>query len=104
MRRIQRRRTRGWRMPAGAKYVGRGSRWGNPFKDGSRAECAAEFRTALISGVLKYGIADIKRELAMYDYLACWCPVDDDCHADVLIEFLICGSFEFSYPMPIFYE
>jgi hypothetical protein len=28
--RIQRRRTAGWRAPAGAKYVGRGSKWGNP--------------------------------------------------------------------------
>jgi len=30
--RIQRRRTRGWRMPSGAVYVGRGSRWGNPYR------------------------------------------------------------------------
>lgn len=29
-RRIQRRRTKGWRAPADAVYVGRGSRWGNP--------------------------------------------------------------------------
>jgi hypothetical protein len=29
--RIQRKRTKGWRMPAGVVYVGRGSRWGNPF-------------------------------------------------------------------------
>jgi hypothetical protein len=29
--RIQRRRTPGWRKPEGAVYVGRGSRWGNPF-------------------------------------------------------------------------
>lgn len=28
--RIQRRRTRGWRMPEGAVYVGRPSKWGNP--------------------------------------------------------------------------
>jgi hypothetical protein len=30
-RRIQRKRTKGWRMPEGAVYVGRPSRWGNPF-------------------------------------------------------------------------
>src|SRR5690348_3995079 len=30
-RRIQRKRTKGWRMPEGAVYVGRGTRWGNPF-------------------------------------------------------------------------
>lgn len=30
-RRIQRSRAKGWRMPEGAVYVGRGSIWGNPF-------------------------------------------------------------------------
>src|ERR1700686_618388 len=29
--RIQRKRTPGWRMPPNPLYVGRGSRWGNPF-------------------------------------------------------------------------
>lgn len=29
--RIQRSRKKGWRMPEGAIYVGRPSRWGNPF-------------------------------------------------------------------------
>jgi len=29
--RIQRRRTKGWRAPADAVYVGRGSRWGNAY-------------------------------------------------------------------------
>lgn len=29
--RIQRQRTKGWRMPEGAVYVGRPSKWGNPF-------------------------------------------------------------------------
>lgn len=29
--RIQRRRTKGWRMPEGAVYVGRPTKWGNPF-------------------------------------------------------------------------
>ncbi|WP_367138925.1 MULTISPECIES: DUF4326 domain-containing protein [Streptomyces] len=29
--RIQRRRTPGWRAPEGAVYVGRGTRWGNPW-------------------------------------------------------------------------
>ena len=30
--RIQRKRTRGWRMPENTKYVGRGSKFGNPFR------------------------------------------------------------------------
>ena len=29
--RIQRKRTRGWRAKAGALYVGRPTKWGNPF-------------------------------------------------------------------------
>ncbi len=29
--RIQRKREKGWRMPDGAVYVGRGTKWGNPF-------------------------------------------------------------------------
>ena len=32
--RIQRKRTRGWRMPEGAVYVGRPTKWGNLFKVG----------------------------------------------------------------------
>ena len=30
--RIQRQRTKGWRMPEGAVYVGRPTKWGNPFE------------------------------------------------------------------------
>lgn len=30
--RIQRSRAKGWRMPDGAVYVGRGSMWGNPYR------------------------------------------------------------------------
>lgn len=30
--RIQRRRTKGWRMPEGAIYVGRPTKWGNPIR------------------------------------------------------------------------
>lgn len=30
--RIQRKRTKGWTAPEGAIYVGRGSRWGNPYE------------------------------------------------------------------------
>ena len=30
--RIQRKRITGWRMPDGAVYVGRGTKWGNPFR------------------------------------------------------------------------
>lgn len=29
--RIQRKRTKGWKMPEGTVYVGRPSKWGNPY-------------------------------------------------------------------------
>lgn len=32
--RIQRKRAAGWRAPVGAVYVGRGSKWGNPYRLG----------------------------------------------------------------------
>ena len=38
--RIQRKRTKGWRMPDGAVYVGRPTRWGNPFAFGTRMALA----------------------------------------------------------------
>lgn len=34
--RVQRKRTKGWRMPENTVYVGRGSKWGNPYKVGER--------------------------------------------------------------------
>src|SRR5438128_1517988 len=52
--RIQRRRAKGWRMPATAVYVGRGSRWGNPFvvgTDGTREQCMTLY-VALVRGYL----------------------------------------------------
>lgn len=87
-RRIQLRRARGWRKPAGAVVVARPSRWGNPFRigvDGDRARCVGLYEQALAQGDLPYGLDEIRRELVGRD-LACWCPLDGPCHADVLIE------------------
>lgn len=30
--RVQRKRTKGWKMPTNTVYVGRGTKWGNPYK------------------------------------------------------------------------
>ncbi|HEY6793925.1 MAG TPA: DUF4326 domain-containing protein [Kineosporiaceae bacterium] len=103
--RIQLRRTRSWRLPDGAVVVARPTRWGNPIKVGTpvvdqdtglahaitAVEAVATYRAALLSGRLgMYGGAEItadvvRRELAGRD-LACWCPLDQACHADVLLE------------------
>ena len=93
--RIQRSRAKGWRMPDGAIYVGRPSKWGNPWVAGepwcptSAAECAGIFRGILLGNPhpdsrMGRVLAEIS-ELAGHD-LACWCPLDQPCHADVLLE------------------
>lgn len=151
--RIQLRRTKGWRKPEGAIVVARPSIWGNPFRLGDdsyglvhegpkhearfgrawdyegrisgpgqrhdmwfarddvvetyvRLATAAEvvelYRLTLTDptpGMLmaypsargyfmrRVGVTvdSIRAELAGHD-LACWCPLDQPCHADVLIE------------------
>lgn len=97
--RIQRKRAKGWRMPAGVVYVGRGTKWGNPFRLGSpgpddvmvcadRAEAVGKYRSELVTfggGFLGVTVEEIRRDLAGKD-LACWCPLDQACHADVLLE------------------
>jgi hypothetical protein len=68
--------------------VSRPSKWGNPFKideTTSRAEAIERYARALASGQLPFTSSDVVRELAGHD-LACWCPLDVPCHADVLLE------------------
>ena len=131
--RIQLRRTKGWRMPDGAVIVDRRTKWGNWFvvqeigsryvgrlhdalpdpkavvvvamdKWGNRtgaqwggfadkAEAAAfavelHRRSLLATRVDVDGLVHHKHylgDLRGRD-LACWCPLDKPCHADVLLE------------------
>lgn len=96
-RRIQLRRTKGWRLPEGARSVARPTRWGNPFRVGHEARDAAEAVElfALHSGV--FGLYELTAaDLAPLRGcdLACWCPLDKPCHADVLLELANRGSGE----------
>lgn len=91
-RRIQRSRTKGWRMPSGAIYVGRPSRWGNPIHhedDGTPVPSEAATRIfrhhLVVLGCCDVTVADVRRDLRG-KFLACWCPLDQPCHADVLLE------------------
>lgn len=101
--RIQLRRTAGWRKPEGAVVVARSTRWGNPNvirgrhvidQHGNETYCAPGeqrgvaarmFREDLTSGRLAITIEDVEGELAG-KVLACWCPESEPCHADVLLE------------------
>lgn len=102
--RIQRKRTKGWRMPDGVVYVGRPTRWGNPFeigRDVTRQEALDRYVVHLASyfGWVEREIAKAfhplpVRSTEFRDWLAplvgkdlaCWCPLDLPCHADVLLE------------------
>ena len=84
-------RKKGWRLPANAVNVARPSRWGNPFRVGAPGipdipTAVALFRRALEAGDPRIAPRDeIVAALRGKD-LACWCPLDGPCHADVLIE------------------
>lgn len=91
--RIRLSRAKGWRKPEGAVVVSRPSTWGNPWRvggaypwDDNRAMTAADavevYRYAMDT---PHGRSLIRAELAGKD-LACWCPLDQPCHADVLLE------------------
>jgi hypothetical protein len=92
-RRIQLSRRKDWRKPEGAIVVARPTRWGNPYIIGtldndenlSRVEAVEHYRRALWQGRLGVSATTVRRELAGHD-LACWCPLDQPCHADVLLE------------------
>lgn len=114
--RIQRKRTKGWRMPEGAVYVGRPTKWGNPFvvvpaashRGGPgdmwgvlyEGRCLVRFdvkRDALTDAVDRFRRlmrgpwADRQAEKELLETLrgkdlACWCAIGLPCHADVLLE------------------
>lgn len=87
--RIQRKRTRGWRMPAGAVYVGRPTKWGNPFKIGAPHPIFGVPMDAK-DVVDLYELSLSERQLDQLGELTgknlcCWCRLDQPCHADVLL-------------------
>lgn len=134
MKRIQRQRKKGWRMPEGAVYVGRPSRWGNPFSADSErvrefarrldfwpTEQTGRYYAARLFGLWMEGprrVESLRRWGPTLEFvegwiggtaymegvgvidvpmrpditplrgrdLACWCPLDQPCHADVLLE------------------
>lgn len=98
--RIQRRRTAGWRMPPNTVYVGRPSKWGNPIRIGQRVKLCYQVDTIVETAAQAVTIFEarandrvagfvfrrtVRRELRGKN-LACWCRLDQPCHADVLLE------------------
>ena len=84
-RRYQRSRRKGARLPSGVVVVTRPTKWGNTYPlELGRAEAVRRYREDLLAGRLAFTVDDAKRELRGRD-LACYCPLDEHCHADVLL-------------------
>ncbi len=84
--RHQRSRRKGAHLPEGTVVVSRPTKWGNPHPISlGRPEAVRRYRDDLLAGRLAVTVEDVRRELRGKD-LACYCPLDGPCHADVLIE------------------
>lgn len=122
IKRIQRKRTKGFRLPPNTICVSRPSKFSNPFRDmkdmvyvwagyrrstspwifytmkSSSVNAASLFRDMLMdlnSHEVEPEIRDRFRfmrdnitSLGQYEYIACFCSLDAECHADSLIELL----------------
>ncbi len=89
--RIQLSRRKGWRKPDNTVVVARPSKWGNPFRVGvnafNRANAVEQFREmATRPGRSFEGFREQVRDELAGKNLACWCPLDQPCHADVLLK------------------
>lgn len=115
--RIQRKRTKGWKMPRGAVVVDRTTPFGNPFpiSKGTQTSMGVTkpvYQVGTWNGPAMW-FADTKEEAANFSVnafrswithapqaallekarralkgkdLACWCPIGQPCHAEVLLE------------------
>lgn len=92
--RIQRKRVKGWIKPPGAVYVGRGSKFGNPYDwrhgtdtgNDPRADAVLLFKSWLAKGRGPSAPTDAEIQDLRGKDLMCWCALDQPCHADVLLE------------------
>lgn len=111
--RVQRKRVKGWKMPINTVSVTRPGKWGNPFQIGDLIKIGNGKKQGEFSYLKclypKYNdgsfmelktiedvVAAYKEYVTKYPSkdmielkgknLACFCPLDKPCHADVLLE------------------
>ena len=97
-RRVRLSRAKGWRMPAHTVKVDRSTRWGNPWSiekarevgyTGTDAElrrmCVSVFDNACDKRLPAVEAITANIEQLRGKNLACWCPIDEPCHADILL-------------------
>jgi hypothetical protein len=93
--RIQRKRTKGWKLPPNTVCVTRPGKWGNPFKVSDLAghldvqsSRAKQFVVDQFFGYMHTNpekCEQARRELRGMN-LACFCKLGEPCHADVLLD------------------
>lgn len=69
-------------IPSDAIYIGRPSKWGNPFvinRDGSRTEVIEKYEQYLMTNSLKLDLSELRGK-----DLVCYCA-PSPCHGDVLL-------------------
>jgi len=108
MNRVQRKRTKGFKLTENTKCVNRGTKWGNPFKvlfedgywrvkdkDGNywgilytEKEGASEKAVERYSGWVdgQIGLKKLDLNELKGKNLACFCSLSAPCHADYLLE------------------
>lgn len=86
--RIQRKRTAGWQMPENTVYVGRPTVYGNEFdhRKLGRPDAVAQYRAWLEQHMHAHTYMEAHVKTLRGKHLACWCRLDQECHADVLLE------------------
>ena len=101
--RVQLSRKKGWKLPPDTVSVARPGRWGNPFSVvpdappgspvGERyiamptvVEAVAAFRHWVLETPAGQRLAQEARLALRGKNLACWCPLDGPCHAEVLLD------------------
>lgn len=102
--RIQRKRTKGFKLPPNTVCVTRGTKYGNPFRVGfsipdeylfevNRVDYERFFeRKEILTNKTacelfeKYALPELDIEPLVGKNLACFCKLEDYCHADVLLK------------------
>ncbi len=101
--RVRLSRKKGWKLPPDTVSVARPGRWGNPFSVlpdvapgspvGQRyiavpsvAHAVAAFRRWVLEDPAGQQLAQDAKLALRGKNLACWCPLDGPCHAEVLLD------------------
>lgn len=114
VKRIQRKRTKGFRLPDKTLCVSRPSIWGNPYSLAEFGSLALPLFRNTVLGIWDAGELDsqpdlvsraydlhhawqrqfryghpldaLRAALKSYEFIACWCKEGSPCHADILLE------------------